>query len=326
MQRREFITLLGSAAAAWSVAARAQQPAMPVIGFLEPSSLDEYAPFVAAFRKGLNEAGFFEGRNVAIEYRWAEGHYERLPTLAADLVQRRVAVIVATGITAARAAKAATTTIPIVFNTGGDPVKFGLVTSLNRPSQNVTGVASLGKLLIAKQFELLHELVPKADVLGFLVNPNNAVAKLDTSDAQAAANALGKRLIVVDAGTDSDMDRALATIVEQRGGALVVQADPFFLSRRNQIVALAARHALPAIYYLRDYPAAGGLMSYGTSLSDALRLVGEYTGRLLKGAKPGDLPVQQSVKTEFVINLNTAKALGLTVSPGLMNAADEVIE
>jgi ABC-type uncharacterized transport system substrate-binding protein len=325
MRRREFITLLG-AAAAWPLTARAQQPAMPVIGFLDPTSLDKYAPFVEAFRKGLREAGFVEGRNVAIEFRWADGQYVRLPEMAADLVQHKVAVIVATGITAARAAQAATSTIPIVFNTGGDPVKFGLVASLNRPGQNVTGVASLGKVLMAKQLEVLHELVPQADAIAFLVNPNNAVAGLDTSDVQAASGALGKKLIVVKAGTKDELDKAFTALIEQHGGALVVQTDPFFLGRRDQIVALAASHAVPAIYYLRDYPAAGGLMSYGTSLSDALRLVGEYTARILKGVKPGDLPVQQSVKTEFVINLKTAKTLGLNVPPGLLNAADEVIE
>jgi putative ABC transport system substrate-binding protein len=299
---------------------------MPVVGFLDPSSLEKYAPFVAAFRKGLNEAGFVEGRNVAIDFRWAEGQYERLPVMAADLVRHQVAVIVATGVTASLAAKAATARIPIVFNTGGDPVKFGLVASLNRPERNVTGVASLGKILVAKQFELLHELAPKADAVAFLVNPNNAVAALDTSDVQAAADALGKKLIVVKAATEDDIDAAFTAAVEQRAGALVMQTDPFFLSRRDQIVELAARHILPSIYYLRDFAVAGGLMSYGTSLSGALRLVGEYTGRILKGEKPGDLPVQQSVKTEFVINLKTAKALNLTVPSTLITRADEVIE
>jgi putative tryptophan/tyrosine transport system substrate-binding protein len=325
MQRREFIAFVVTTAATWPFAVRAQQ-ALPVVGFLDPTSLNKYAPFVEAFRKGLQELGFTEGHNVTIEYRWAEGQYPKLPELAAELVQHNVAVIVATGITAARAAKAATSTIPIVFNTGGDPIKFDLVTSFSKPGQNVTGVASLGKILVAKQLEVLHEVVPRADTIAFLVNPNNAVAGLDTSDVRAAGDTLGKKLIVVEAGTKSDLDKAFTTIVEQHGGALVVQTDPFFLGQRDQIVALAARHAVPAIYYLRDYPAAGGLMSYGTSLSDALRLVGNYTGRILKGEKPGDLPVQQSVKTELVINLKTAKALGLSVPVGLLNAADEVIE
>ena len=326
MRRREFIRFIGGGAAAWPIAARAQQAAMPVIGFLEPTSFDKYAQFVEAFRKGLREVGFVEGHNVAIEYRWAEGEYARLSGLAADLVQQKVAVIVATGITAARAAKAATSTIPIVFNTGGDPVKFGLITSFSKPGQNVTGVASLGKVLVAKQLEVLHELVPRVDSIAFLVNPNNAVASLDTSDAQAAAETLGKKLAVFEASTKDELNKAFAAIFEQHGRALVVQADPFFLGQREQIVALAAHHAVPAIYYLKDFPAAGGLVSYGTSLADALRLVGNYTGRILKGEKPGDLPIQQSVRTEFVINLKTAKALGLTVPHGLLNAADEVIE
>ena len=326
MKRREFIALAATMAATWPYALRAQQPAMPVIGFLDPTSLDKYAPFVEAFGRGLREVGFIEGNNVAIEYRWAEGQYARLSELAAELVQDKVSVIVATGITAARAAKTAASTIPIVFNTGGDPVKFGLVASLNRPGQNVTGVASLGKMLVAKQLEILQELVPQADVVAFLVNPSNAVARLDTADVQAAAGALGKKLIVVEAATAGDLDRAFTTISEQHGGALVVQTDPFFLGRRDQILTLAARHAIPAIYYLRDYPAAGGLMSYGTSLSDALRLVGNYAGRILKGEKPADLPVQQSVKIEFVINLKTVKALGLTVPSSVLTRADEVIE
>jgi putative tryptophan/tyrosine transport system substrate-binding protein len=325
VKRREFIKLLGGAVS-WPTAVRAQQPTTPMIGFLDPTSLDKYALFVEAFRKGLREFGLIEGHNVEIEFRWAEGQYERLQAMAADLVQRKVAVIVATGITAARAAKAATSTTPIVFNTGGDPIKFGLVTSLSKPGQNVTGVASLGKVLVAKQLEILHELVPRVGTVAFLVNPNNAVAEIDTSDVQAAADTLGKKLIVIRAGTKDDLNRGFADITGQHGGALVVQTDPFFLGQRDQIVALAAQHAVPAIYYLRDYPAAGGLVSYGTSLSDALRLVGRYTGRIVKGEKPGDLPVQQSVKTEFVINLKTAKALGLTIPVGLLNAADEVIE
>jgi putative tryptophan/tyrosine transport system substrate-binding protein len=324
MRRRDLITLIGAAAGGWPLTAGAQP--LPVIGFLDPTSQEKYAPFVEAFRKGLGEAGFIEGRNVAIEFRWAEGQYARRPAMAADLVQHKMAVIVATGITAARAAKGATSTIPIVFNTGGDPVKFGLVTSLNKPGQNVTGVASLGKMLVAKQLELLHELVPQADAIAFLVNPNNAVEGLDTSDVQTAADALGKKLIIIKAGTKDDLDKAFTDIIEQNGRALVVQTDPFFLGRRDQIVALAARHTVPAIYYLRDYPAAGGLMSYGSSLSDALRLVGNYAGRILKGEKPADLPVQQSVKVHFVINLKTAKALGLTVPQALQASADQVFE
>ena len=326
MRRREFLLLINGAATTWSMTARAQQRTMPVIGFLDPTSPDKYAPFVAAFRNGLGEVGFVEDRNVTIEYRWAEGKYDRLPMMAADLVKRQVAVIVATGITAARAAKAATETIPIVFNTGGDPVKFGLVASLNRPEGNVTGVASLGKVLVAKQFELLHEIAPNAEAVAFLVNQNNAVAALDTNDARAAAAALKKKLIVVKAATKDEIEAAFRSIIEQGGGAVVVQTDPFFLGRRDQIVALAAQTRVPAIYYLSDYPLAGGLMSYGSSLADALRLVGNYTGRLLKGAKPADLPVQQSVKVELVINLKTAKSLGLTVPASLLAAADEVIE
>jgi putative tryptophan/tyrosine transport system substrate-binding protein len=327
MNRREFITLLGGAAAAWPLAAHAQPPAkLPTIGFLDPSSADEYGPFLAAFRRSLNEAGFVEGSNVVIEYRWANGRYERLPPLAAELVGMSVAVLVATGITAARAAKAATSTIPIVFNTGGDPVRFGLVASLNKPGGNVTGVASLGKVLVAKRFELLRELIPKADAFAFLVNPNNAVAELDTSDARAAAAELGRTLLVLKAGTANDIDSAFAMIAQQRAGGLVQQVDPFLQSRRDQIVALATRYALPAVYERRDFVAAGGLMSYGTNLSDALRMVGEYTGRILKGEKPADLPVQQPVKFELVINLKTAKTLGLTVPLIVQMTADEVIE
>jgi ABC-type uncharacterized transport system substrate-binding protein len=325
MRRREFIGLLGSAAAC-PLAARAQQAAMPIIGLLDSSSVDEYAPFLTAVREGLRDVGFVEGRNVAIEYRWADGRYDRLPALAAELVRVPVTVLVATGITAAAAAKAATSTVPIVFNTGGDPVRFGLVASLNRPAGNVTGVASLGKVLVVKRLELLREVVPKADAIAFLVNPNNAVAEFDTSDARAAAAALGQRLIVVKAGSEGAIETAFATITAQQGGGLLQQLDPFLQSRRDQLVALAARHALPAIYDRRDFATAGGLMSYGTSLSDALRLVGNYTGRLLKGEKPADLPVQQPVKFELVINLKTAKALGLDVPANVLARADEVIE
>ena len=324
--RRASMTVLIGGAAAWPLAARAQQAAMPIIGFLDSSSAGEYARFLAAFRGGLNEAGFVEGRNVAIEYRWADGRYDRLSALAAELVRIPVVVLVATGVTAAVAAKAATSTVPIVFNTGGDPVGFGLVASLNRPGGHVTGVASLGKVLLAKRFELLRELVPKAEAIAFLVNPNNAVAELDTSDAQAAAAALGLKLIVLKAGSDGDIDTAFSTVAQQGGGGLLQQLDPFLQSRRDQLLALAARYALPAIYERRDFVAAGGLISYGTSLSDALRLVGNYAGRLLKGEKAADLPVQQPVKFELAINLKTAKALGLTVPDKLLVAADEVIE
>ena len=324
-RRRDFIAALGGAAA-WPLVARGQQPAMPVVGFLDSSSADEYAPFLAAFRAGLNEAGFVEGRNVAIEYRWADGRYDRLPALAAELVRVPVTVLVATGITAAVATKAATSTVPIVFNTDGDPVRFGLVASLSRPGGNITGVASLGKVLVAKRFELLRELVAKADTIAFLANPNNAVAELDTSDAQAAAAALGQKLIVLKVGSEDDINTAFAIITEQRAGGVLQQLDPFLQGRRDQLVTLAARYRLPAIYDRRDFAAAGGLISYGTSLRDALRLVGNYTGHLLKGEKPADLPVQQPTKFELVINLKTAKKLGLAIPPSVLAIADEVIE
>ena len=328
MRRREFITLLGGATASslfCPLAVRAQS-AMPVIGFLDPTSFEKYKPFVLAFQNGLREVGFVEGSNVVTEYRWADGHYDRLPKLAADLARLPVAVLVATGITAARAAVAATPTIPIVFNTGGDPIKFGLVHSLNKPGGHVTGVASLGKTLVAKHLELIHEIIPQGDAVIFVVNPNNAVAALDTGDVQTAANSLGQRLIVVDASAEKDVDAAFKTAVERRASALLMQLDPFFQSRQDQFVSLATRLGVPMISYWRDFAVAGGLMSYGTSLSDALRLVGTYTGRILKGEKPSDLPVQESVKIEFVINVRTAKALGLKVPPTLLARADEVIE
>jgi putative ABC transport system substrate-binding protein len=328
LKRREFITLLGGAAATWPLAARAQQPKMPVVGYLGATSADPRTQLLDAFRHGLGEFGYIEGQNVAIEYRWAEGHNDRLPALAAELAGRRVTVIAANGGTAsALAAKAATTTIPIVFSIGTDPVMYGLVASLNRPGGNLTGVSSLSNLMVAKQFGVLHELMPKAPLIGFLVNRTNPNAESDARDVQAAAETLGHKLLVVDASTESGIEMAFAAAVQARVGGLLVSNDPFLFDRRDQIVALAARHALPAMYPLRDYPAAGGLMSYGASLADGYRLSGVYVGQILKGAKPADLPVlQQSTKIDLVINLKTAKALGLTVPPSILAVADEVIE
>jgi putative ABC transport system substrate-binding protein len=326
MRRREFITLIGGAVA-WPLSARAQQPAMPVVGILGTGSPLSDAFRVAAVRQGLIEAGYVEGRNVTFEYHWAEDHYERLPVLAAELVRREVAVIVAIGgITTAVAAKSATSTIPIVFEMGGDPVKQGLVASLARPGGNVTGVSILIGTLIAKLFEVLHETVPKTVLIAFLVNPTNADAEIQTKNALAAAKSVGQKLLVVQAHTDSELEAAFVTLGQQRAGALVVGAEPFFISRRDKLVELAARQKVPAIYALREFAAAGGLMSYGTSITEALRIVGLYAGRILKGEKPADLPVQQSTKVELVINLKTAKALGLTVPPQIVARADEVIE
>jgi putative ABC transport system substrate-binding protein len=327
MRRREFITLLGGAVA-WPIAARAQQPAMPVIGVLDATSPDGSADRLRAFRQGLKDTGYVEGENVAIEYRWAEGQFDRLPALAADLVHRRVAVIAtAGGPGTAFAAKAATTTIPIVFVTGGDPVALGLVASINRPGANVTGVSFLVATLAAKQLGLLHELLPGAARIAVLVDPNiMSVTELFVSDVGAAASAIKKQIEVLYVTTGRDIDTVFASLAQKPVDALLVGPGAFLTSRRVQLATLAARHAIPAIYNVREFVEAGGLMSYGTSLTDAFRQVGVYTGRILKGAKPADLPVMQSTKFEFVVNLNTAKAFGLSFPPGLLAIADEVIE
>jgi putative tryptophan/tyrosine transport system substrate-binding protein len=325
IKRREFTVLIGSAAA-WPLAARAQQQAMPVVGFLNSASPEPFARNVAAFRQGLKEAGYVEGQNVAIEYSWAENQTDRLPALAADLDRRQVAVIVAPDSASALAAKAATMTIPVIFLIGGDPVKLGLVASFNRPGGNITGVSVLFNTLVAKQLEALHETVLQADLMGLLVNPTNPNAESDMRDVQAAANVLGQKLVVVKGSTESDLETVFVTLAQQRTGALVVSADPFFVSRRDKLVELAVRRTLPAIYPMRDFVAAGGLMSYGTSLADGYRQVGTYAGKVLTGVKPADLPVQQAVKVELIINLKTAKALGLTLPTSLLVRADEVID
>jgi len=326
MKRREFITLAGGAAVLLPRAARAQQAAMPVIGYLNNGSPESDAPRLTGLRRGLNETGYVEGRNFLIEYRWAGNQPDRLPALAADLVQLRVAVIVAAGLLPALAAKAATTSIPIVFSVAADPVQLGLVASLNRPGGNLTGVNSFAGELGAKGLALLHDLVPSTETIGFLENPNNPIFDLTTRDVLAAAPIVGLKVQILKASTDREIDTAFVSLVQVRTGALLLGTDPFFNSRIEQLVALAARHAIPAMYPLREFAAAGGLMSYGTSNRDIYQQVGIYTGRILKGAKPADLPVMQTTKFDLVINLKTAKVLNLQIPDKLFSVADEVIE
>ncbi len=326
MKRREFITILGGGAAAWPPAAPAQQPAIPVIGFLNGASYELSAHLVRAFHQGLTETGYVEGRNVAFEYRSADGQYDRLPALAADLVSRKVSVIAATGTPTGLPAKAATTTIPIVFVTGSDPVEQGLVASLNRPGGNLTGATTLAVELGQKRLELLHELVPKATLIGVLVNPTGPNLQTVSRDLRAAARTVGRPIHVLHASTERDFDTVFATLLRLRAGGLVIGTDTFFNSQSRKLAALTLRHAVPAIYQYREFAAAGGLMSYAGSITDAYRLVGVYTGRILKGEKPCDLPVQRSTKTELFINLKTAKALGLTIPQSVLERADEVIQ
>jgi ABC-type uncharacterized transport system substrate-binding protein len=328
MKRREFITLLGGAAAAWPFAARAQQPAVPVIGFLHNASLETRREGIAGFHRGLAEIGYIENQNVTIDYRWAEGLNDRLPALAADLVRRQVAVIATPGSTqSALAAKTATQTIPIVFLLGTDPVEIGLVTSLNRPGGNITGISTLNVDVVAKRLELLHELVPAAMSIAYLRNPTNPVfSSAETKAVQTAAQVLGVNLIILNASLQEEILAAFATLVQQRVGGLLTGGEPLFFTHIDLLVLLAARHAIPTISHYREFVTAGGLIGYGPSLPSAYRQVGVYTGRILKGEKPADLPVQRASKIEFVINLKAARVIGLTVPPTLLARADEVIE
>jgi putative ABC transport system substrate-binding protein len=326
VKRREFITLLGGAAAAWPLAARAQQPAMPVIGFLNSGSAAEFAHLVAAFKEGLNEAGHVEGKNVAVEYRWAQGENDRLAGLAADLIHRQVAVIAAFAPPAAAAAKAATTTIPVIFSVGSDPIDLGLVSSFRRPTSNLTGINTFATWLNPKRQELLHELVPNASLVAMLVNPSSAQTQSELRDVEAAAGRLGQQVRIFNVTTDRELDAAFATIVDPHIGGLLVQTDQFFTVRRDQLVLLTTRHAIPAVFGYREFVMAGGLMSHGTSLRAAYRQVAIYAGRILKGEKPADLPVQQATAFETVVNLKAAKALGVTIPTAILLRADEVIE
>jgi putative ABC transport system substrate-binding protein len=328
MRRRSFLTLLGGAAAAWPLAAKAQQPALPAVGVLHSGSPDDgYTPSLAGFRKGLNETGFVERQNVVIEYRWAQGQFDRLPALADDLVRSRVAIVVATGgVVSALAAKAATSTIPIVFANGSDPVRFGLVASFNRPGGNITGVSFFHIEMEAKRLELLRELVPDAAVIAVLINPNSPNAESQSEDVQAAARTLGRAVLVLNAGAERDIEAAFATLVQRKAGALAVTADSLFLTRHDQIVTLAARYRVPAIYTDRTFTERGGLISYATNIADSYRQAGVYTGRILKGEKPADLPVTQPTRFELILNLKTAKTLDLAMPDKLLALADAVIE
>jgi putative ABC transport system substrate-binding protein len=325
--RRELLAALGGAAVAWPLAARAQQSTMPVIGFLRSTSANASADLVAALGRGLTEAGYTEGQNLAIEYHWADNQGTQLPALVADLIRRQCAVIIAGGASEAHAAKVATASIPIVFATGEDPVKVGLVASLNRPGGNLTGISFYNSAdLHPKQLEFLREIVPKADVVGLLLNPAQAAAESQKRNAQVAARALGQQILIVGASSERDFDMAFANLAQQRAGALLIAGSALFTGQRDRLVSLAARYALPTVYPLREFVAAGGMMSYGASITDAYRDVGVYAGRILRGEKPADLPVTLPTKFEFVINLRTVKALGLTVPDKLLVAADEVIE